>query len=64
MDFENKYGMKAQHLTLLEMLDEFLMLCKKNDITFSMGFGSMLGTVRHKGFIPWDDDIDLSISIF
>ena len=61
MDLDNQYGMKNQHLALLEMLDEFLLLCKNNSISFSLGFGSMLGAIRHKGFIPWDDDIDLLI---
>lgn len=61
MDTDNKYGMKEIHLLLLEMLDDFLLLCEQNGIAFSMGFGSMLGAVRHKGFIPWDDDIDLII---
>lgn len=61
MDIEDKYGMKDIHLSLLQMLDKFLTLCQQNGIVFSMGFGSMLGAIRHKGFIPWDDDIDIII---
>lgn len=43
-------------LELLDMVDKF---CHKHEIPYYLGEGSMLGAVRHKGFIPWDDDIDL-----
>lgn len=41
--------------TLLRF-DEF---CRKNDIKYSIAYGTALGAIRHKGFIPWDDDIDV-----
>ena len=46
---------------LLKMLSDFLLFAKKHDIAWSLGGGSVLGAVRHRGFIPWDDDIDLNI---
>jgi len=47
--------------TLLEMYRDILYVCEKNGLTCYLGGGSCLGAVRHSGFIPWDDDLDLNM---
>ena len=58
--------MNNQELTLrdmqqscLEMVRVFDAFCRENGITYYLSGGTMLGAIRHKGFIPWDDDVDI-----
>ena len=51
--------LKEHQAVLLELLKEFDRVCKKHDIKYMLFAGSALGAVRHKGFIPWDDDLDV-----
>ena len=54
--------LRQLQLTMLETLNVFDAFCRKHDIKYSLYAGSLLGAVRHKGFIPWDDDLDVCMS--
>ena len=43
----------------IDLLAILLDVCKRYDLKVALGFGSLLGAVRHHGFIPWDDDLDV-----
>lgn len=45
----------------LEMLKYIDDVCRINDIEYSLAYGTLLGAIRHKGYIPWDDDVDIML---
>ncbi len=51
---------KAQQV-MLDLLQVFDILCKKHNLIYWLDHGTLLGAVRHKGFIPWDDDLDVTM---
>ena len=54
-------NLKSFQKLLLLIVDEIDRICKKYDIKYTLFAGSLLGAVRHKGIIPWDDDIDIAM---
>lgn len=53
---EERKKVQKYEVTILEAFDK---ICKKNNLKYTVAAGTMIGAVRHKGFIPWDDDIDV-----
>lgn len=45
----------------IDLLIQFDKVCKKHNLKYFLSFGTLLGAVRHKGFVPWDDDIDVNM---
>lgn len=58
----NKEELKRLQQSQLQMLKDVDRVCKENNIEYYVTWGSALGAVRHGGFIPWDDDIDISMT--
>ena len=55
-------SMRLYQLASAQLLHEFDALCKREGIVYWMVSGTLLGAVRHKGFIPWDDDLDVGMT--
>lgn len=62
-DFEQVADEELRDLQLVELsiLREFVRVCEANGLRYYLAYGTLLGAVRHQGFIPWDDDIDVTM---
>lgn len=57
---ENKsYGNEALHAVLLDAMKDIDKICKENNLKYFLYAGTLLGAINHRGFIPWDDDVDI-----
>ena len=56
---DDTYGIAPLQEKMLEILEELIRVCEENDLTYFACGGTCIGALRHNGFIPWDDDLDV-----
>ncbi len=61
MSETKELSLRELQLVELEILNKFDSICKEHDINYTLIGGTLLGAIRHKGFIPWDDDVDVGM---
>ncbi len=58
----NEYGNELLHKVLLSAMKDIDKICRENGLRYYLHAGTLLGAFNHKGFIPWDDDVDISLT--
>lgn len=58
---DDTYGVAELQNKLLEILKYFIAICEEHGLRYWLAYGTCLGAVRHQGFIPWDDDLDVQM---
>lgn len=53
--------LKRLQETQIEILEEIVRICEKHNLRYFLIYGTLIGAIRHKGFIPWDDDLDIGM---
>lgn len=59
----NEYGNELLHKVLLSAMKDIDKICRENGLRYYLHAGTLLGAFNHKGFIPWDDDVDISMPV-
>ncbi len=62
-EYSQQMNLQECQCELLKMMTYFHAFCEKHQLTYFLMGGSLLGAIRHKGFIPWDDDIDVEMPL-
>lgn len=57
--YRKDYELNKIKRVQMDILSEFIRICEENNLTYCAFYGTLLGAVRHKGYIPWDDDVDV-----
>ena len=58
---QGKTNIEQTQIVLLRMMKIFNQICEENDINYWLDYGTLLGAIRHKGFIPWDAEMDIGM---
>ena len=60
---KREINLEERRTLQLEMLQEIEDFCSSRSIRYSLAYGTLIGAIRHKGFIPWDDDVDIMMPL-